>query len=190
MAARRKLSEPFPLPDEDGIKRRPGETADSTAPRGRQGITPDEFAQLQRDFGKEATREALSGFLTKDSGGGRKVSKNEALLLFGDTVGKPGNFFRSGEVPTFDELRESTAIVQGRLQGVNDLSNKEARVTATAALRPRPEQTLDTARRRLATQRLRAGRFELQPNPGGQGATQDLFAPAHLARTRLSGGFG
>lgn len=134
-------------------KRRAARTPDE------QEITREQYATLVETYGEQAAFSGLKGFTS------------DTPLLD-----------RFSQGARFDRVRELAALRQGRMLGLNSLGNRKGIAAVKAATKPGPDTTIADSRAKLATQRMRAGRFGVG---GGQSATAGLFAPTHLARQRL-----
>lgn len=145
-----------------------------------ESITRKQFSELEDEYGKKAARKALAEFANNELSADTITSGSRGVkIAFKDQE----DSFDSGKAPTLEEVRQTAAVIQGRLAGLNEVSNKKAKVLGLASLRPRPEQLVNDARQSLATQRLRAGQFGV--NDSVSGATTGLLSPSHLARQRL-----
>lgn len=146
-------------------------------------ITKKEFKQIRAEFGNKAANKAFRQFIDPTGFTELKLEKDRDLTkAFGKVPGGTKTVgFKSDA--SFENVRQAAAVIQGRRAGVNEISDKKARVLAKSALRPKASQLVNESRSRLATQRLRAGR--IGASEGFAGATAGLFAPAHLARQRL-----
>jgi len=160
--------------------------AELEKPEGDRQITFSDLEVLIEQYGRKSVEAALRSF--QNESGLNVYTKDPTRSFEGIPEGwsfTNKEFFGTKNAPTLDQVRETTALLEGKENGPGGKTKgKEARALALAALKPRIGIKQADAAQQRSTQQQRAAQFGAsQTNattPSG------LFDPAHLARRKLT----